>query len=256
MPGSQPPHSKALNGARRYHAGMIQALWEFLVAFAVAPFPAAWKKTWAEGRRDSAAAQIASGVVQFLAATVLHFVLIIRASGAFFDGPGMALFNKMADTNDGTPYNSTAIGFIGGAGYMVSPVGLFVLYLVAEGIVRALDPPLTGNRPGTALLAAPAAALNWLARRAGEKRVRLLLGPDRADEWETPGAPGGPLWYYSVRTRELSPVQCVSWRGSFFILDAPGELVKRGAGHAIGFRFRPARPGEILRCAPWVVPED
>lgn len=236
---------------------MVIAALELLVAFLVAPLPAAWKKRLEDGRYDAAPAQIASGVAQFALAAALHFIGIIRATGAYFEGPGMAMINKLADRTDSpdAKVNLTAFGFIGGAGYMFSPAGLLLLYLAGEGLVRAIDPAVTGDRPGSALLALPAWGLRKLAASAAAKRERDLLGPDRDDEWETPAAPGGALWFYSVRVLELSPVQCVAWRGEFFVLDAPGALAVRGAGHAYAFRFRPLRPGEILRCAPWVVPE-
>ena len=223
---------------------MVRAIAEFLAGILISFLPERLKTREPWARYDSVAAHAASGALQFCAAVVLYFVALIRAvSGtsqplleAMFSDRGLQIQQDV---------NMTAFGLLNVLGFMLTPKAMVLLYLVAEGIVRGIDPPLTEGRPGTALIAVPWRMAVKLTVFLEEKRELQLLGPERPEQWRM--SFDGRLEIFSSRRLPFSPVQVFRWGERFFVLEAGPDLVEHAGGHAMRYRCRPQRPGELIR---------
>lgn len=140
-----------------------------------------------------------------------------------------------------------AVGALGYVSYFVQPLSLLLLYLYAEGAVRAFEAAFSGRMLGLGLV-----SLGWrvsaaLSRRAERARIAALLGPPRPDEVIAPAdSRSGMLEIYSVEDKPWSAMQVVEWREQFFIL-ATRELGRRGKWYAYRYQLHPLEEREVIR---------
>lgn len=226
-------------------ARMARAIAEFLVGILVAFLPERVKTREPWQRHSHAHAHAASGALQFCVAVVLYFVCLIRAISGSSQPILEVLFSDRGLEIQADKVNITAIGFLNVVVYMLSPKGMLLLYLVAEGIVRGIDPHLTEGRPGTALLSVPWWIADKITMHLAEKRELQLLGPGRPEQWRM--SFDGRLEIFASRRQPFSPVQVFRWGERFFVLESGPELVEHAGGHAIRYRARPQRQGELIR---------
>lgn len=140
-----------------------------------------------------------------------------------------------------------SMGVLGYISFLFTLKAWFAVYLVAEGMVRALEVLLLDRRPGMLVVA----AADWLGRRVmrwvGHVRLQHALGPKRPDRVERlAGQDGEALALWSVHGYPWRQGQVIRFADGLFVLCETG-LARDGRHHAHRFRFRALDPGEIIR---------
>lgn len=140
-----------------------------------------------------------------------------------------------------------SVGILGYVSFLLTPAAWLALYLVFEGVVRALETLFHDRQPGMLLVVLGA----WAGRRAfllaRQARLKHALGPPRPDRLvEHTGLPGAGVELWTVTRHPWRDGHVIRFGEELFVVQCC-RLTPDGAHHAWVFHLRPLQPGELIR---------
>jgi hypothetical protein len=187
-------------------------------------------------------AHITSAVVELFACGVLFATGLVGYMTSYTESLARRL--TAAPMDQAQMAGVTLFGFVT---YLTTPRGWICGYGIAEGFVRVITSVLTEARTGIGPLWLAFKVMDRLGSSMDRRELEQKLGPERPDEVVPASESGsGMLEIFSRNRKEWSDRQALEYRQVFYML-ASRALVRRGAHHVHLYRFRPMKPGEIVR---------
>jgi hypothetical protein len=236
-----------LSGISRFAAGAIGGV----IAFLIALLPERIKEREPFSGFQSNAAHVFSGISECALALFVFFYGYDRFVGEFSQGIARAMAAEVT-RNDITQAQIGGMGVLGFVLYLLHPMAIISLYMIAEGGVRAFAAGLAGRRHGIAALWAihRIAMFAWTKRR--EASLRKQLGPDESDSLFKDDT-SDDLVLTSVEDKDWRERQVAKCGDDFYILSTK-NFVQKDKYYRYRYTFRRMHPGEIIRGAFVVIP--
>jgi hypothetical protein len=225
------------------------AVWQdtvrfWLLSFGVSLLPEHVKRRDELSPYSTASMHVASGLAEMFFAVITFVVAMLAWVGYFTRTAGWTYLASQPSLDYGQFFGVGALAYVS---FLLTPVAWVLLYLLVEGVVRALEASLTGRGLGLAFISLPWRLVELAGRTSASARIALLIGPARADEvvpaddsrWRM-------LEIYSVEDKAWSEAQVVEYLGTFYTLTGR-RLVPRGPHHAYRYLLHPLDPNEVIR---------
>jgi hypothetical protein len=218
----------------------------YLLAFLVSWLPEELKERQQLQPLNSPAVHVVSGALECMAAFALLSVSFFRQLDDF-TGSLAAVLTGSALSTDVTQSDLIGMGALGFIAFFLQPLPFVYIAFILEGVIRIASAILMRRTLGTMVLAVPY-RLAIFVRRQKETLLRWSMlgppGPDAVLPREL--SPSGMLEICASRPKPWHENQVLEFANRFYVLDNR-QWIQPDEHRVICYRFRPMRPGEIIR---------